>query len=159
MKWSPTALLDSKGCTRKFQKRWIENAPVEIYIPEFEEGTKIHTQIQAFLKTGNDMYISEFNDALKKGLKSLKDKGQIETELWLEDELLKGSADIVIENENKWTLIDIKSRYDSTINEDLEVQLYCYLYLIQQRKEKPQAEIGVIAVHNQLSLFECLFLL
>lgn len=38
LKWSPTIINASKGCIRRFQKEFIEYAPHEVNIPEFEKG-------------------------------------------------------------------------------------------------------------------------
>lgn len=151
-KWGATKILDTKGCIRRFQKKWIEDAPYEVEIQEFIEGERLHNAVEQYLITGNEHYIADMHDALKKGLQLLKSyKGKMEIEKWLEDERLEGRADIVIEQENKWIVIDIKSRFDNYIDEDLKVQLYIYLYLLQKMKEKPEALIGIIALHNQFN--------
>lgn len=151
-KWSATMILDTKGCIRKFQKKWIEEAPYEVNIPEFSEGERLHSLVEQYLITGNAQYISGLHDALKRDLDIIRQySGKLETEKWVEDERLEGRIDVVVEQENRWIVIDIKSRFDNDLDENLKIQLYIYLYLLQKIKEKTEAMIGVLALHNQFN--------
>ncbi|MEM4134337.1 MAG: PD-(D/E)XK nuclease family protein [Candidatus Micrarchaeia archaeon] len=148
-KWSPTMINATKKCKRHFEKKFIEEAPAEVIIQEFEQGKQYHEIAERFLITGNDVNLQGLNSEVQKALKEIKNMGKLYIEKEFENEIIRGIADIVIDNENEWIVIDIKSRYDSDISQDDYVQLYTYLYFLQQEQEKENARIGILALHNQ----------
>lgn len=147
-KWTPTALKYANGCIRRYEK-FISQSPIEVDVVEFKEGTEAHKKIESYLLTKDAKYIASFSDAVKRDLDLiLSYGGTLKTELQLSSDNIEGIADIVIELENKWIVIDIKSRFDADIEKEDLWQLYLYLYLLQLQKQKPEALIGILACWN-----------
>lgn len=124
-------------------------SPIENEVPEFEAGKIAHEKIENYLNTKNKKYIADFPQAVQRDLDLiLSYGGTLKTEVKLENEDFEGIADIVIELEDKWIVIDIKSRFEATIEEEDFWQLYFYLYLLQLQKAKPEALIGILSCWN-----------
>lgn len=147
-KWTPTLIKAAKGCIRRFQLL-VDKEPPEVEVEAFKDGIIAHEKIEGFLKSKNPEFLKGFPEAVVRDAKVISSyDGNIYIEKELEGELVKGTADIVVEKDKSWIVIDIKSRYISDIEEDDLLQLYTYLYLLQLQKEKENAMIGIFALWN-----------
>lgn len=144
-KWTPSLIKRTKGCKRAFEFM-LANKPEEVIVDEFEAGSEAHEKIERYFKVGNENLLNSFNERVQLELKGLKQLHKnIETEKYLECDLLHGVADFVAEGEHYVAVIDFKSRYDAGITQEDYIQLYSYIYMLP---DKPIKQIGVLSIFN-----------
>lgn len=144
-KWTPTLIRKTKGCKRAFEFM-IAGKPDEVIIDEYEAGVEAHERIERYLKFGDESILSFFNEKVQREIKSLKQLFKnIETEKYLECDLICGVADFVAVGEHYVVVIDFKSRYEAEITQDDYIQLYSYLYMLP---DKPIKQIGILSIFN-----------
>lgn len=144
-RWSFSKIEATRGCKLAFEKRYIQNLPPDTEVLEFKEAVKVHEDIQEkFIKREFDYPILnpyiESNIAVEK-----------EYKLFFEGEDIEfiACADIVLETEISRIILDIKTRYDSSIKERDKLQLMTYLALADIERPVAQNKVGIIAPYNQ----------
>lgn len=148
--WSPTLIRFAHGCIRRFWKT-LEMSPIETPVAEFIAGKEAHDAVEQYLATGNESYIEEFPEILKMALDTIRATGPLIIEKEIQFGKFRGIPDVVIDKDNEWIVIDIKTRFESKIEKDDYNQLYFYLFLLQSQKEKEKARIGILSLWNQFT--------
>jgi CRISPR/Cas system-associated exonuclease Cas4 (RecB family) len=140
--WSHSKIEATKGCKLAFEKRYIEQAPADTEIPEFESAKEIHEKIQQDFMDGKANY-----EALNEYLKGAEIETEKEYRLTIDDYEFIGFADLVIERPDLRVIIDIKCRYSSDINEKDALQLNAYATMANLESRKPTL-VGILATFN-----------
>jgi len=146
-RWSFSKIEATRGCKIAYEKRYIQNLPVDTEVPEYTEAKRVHEETQTkFLKrqiNHLEPYLKPYLDGnvyVEKAYKHYFESDDIEYTAY---------ADVVLESKDNRVILDIKCRYNSNVNERDRLQLLTYLALANQEKPVAQSKIGILATYNQ----------